>query len=59
AAYGDAYLAACLFNPDIDLHDWVGVGRYIRPCDDHKALYQERYMLYKKLYQSTRSLIME
>lgn len=57
AAFGDAYLAgmaAGLFADTATLKDqWVKVTSTVEPNPDHKALYDELYGIYRRLYAQT------
>jgi xylulokinase len=57
ASYGDAFLAgyATGLIPSLDLLDsqWVQIDRTIEPDERARALYQEYYAVYRRLYGDT------
>jgi len=60
ACYGDAFLAAVgnnYFNSIDEISRWVRMEAEITPSETYKALYDEGYERYRKLYNSTRHLL--
>ena len=59
AAYGDAFLAAVATGAakpgDIDV--WNPVERVVEPIAANEAIYQERYQVFRDLYERTKSLM--
>lgn len=56
ASYGAAYLAATQVA-DADINDWNPSRAVCRPIPGHRALYDDRYVLYRQLYESTRDIM--
>ncbi|HWC20852.1 MAG TPA: FGGY-family carbohydrate kinase [Flexivirga sp.] len=55
ASYGAAYLAARQVT-DVDIDDWNPPRTVCRPHAGNRKLYDERYRLYRRLYESTRDI---
>jgi xylulokinase len=56
ASYGAAYLAATQVA-DVDIRRWNPPRTVCRPRADAQRLYDERYPLYRRLYDSTRDVV--
>lgn len=56
ASYGAAYLAATQVA-DVDIDDWNPPRTVCRPNAEDRELYDERYLLYRQLYESTRDIV--
>lgn len=56
ASYGAAYLAAGLID-DVDIRTWNPPRTVCRPGPTAHRLYDERYPLYRQLYDATRDVI--
>lgn len=62
AAYGNAFLAALglgWYRDIADMERWVKIREEIVPRQEHLALYEHRYELYRRLYRQTRDLMDE
>ncbi len=57
AAYGDAYLASCLINPNKTLHEWIGIKEEIIPNTEKCDIYNKRYGIFKQLYITTKTYL--
>lgn len=56
ASYGAAYLAARQVE-DVDIRRWNPPRAVCRPRADARRIYDERYPLYRSLYDSTREVV--
>ncbi|WP_446664233.1 FGGY-family carbohydrate kinase [Flexivirga sp. B27] len=56
AAYGAAYLAATQVR-DVAISEWNPPRTVCRPRPENRRLYDERYRLYRQLYDSTRDIV--
>ena len=61
ASYGDAFLAgrAAGLLKASDIHAWVQPGKTIQPDPAHRTLYDQMYLRYLRLYESTKDLMHE
>jgi xylulokinase len=60
ASYGDAFLAGVgtgLFGGISDARSWARTGETVRPDPSNRTVYDERYFLYRELYESTAGLM--
>jgi len=58
ASYGDAFLAGLgidMFDELDDVRSWVSYTEIVNPREQHRALYDQYYELFRTLYQQTSS----